>query len=54
MGLPDCPLYHGTWICAVCVRSGRDFKYTFCRLFTVKNKRAVTLALHSDKRLPPL
>lgn len=29
---PDCPLYHGSWVCNVCIRAGRDFRYTFCRL----------------------
>ena len=26
----DCPFYLGFWICAVCIRSGRDFRREFC------------------------
>lgn len=30
--LPDCPCCLGYWICAVCARSGFDFRGLFCRV----------------------
>jgi len=27
---PDCPVYLGLWICAVCLRSGKDMRRSFC------------------------
>jgi hypothetical protein len=29
-----CPVYQGTFICAVCCRSGRDLRSLFCRVRT--------------------
>jgi hypothetical protein len=31
---PWCPVYQGTFLCAVCCRSGRDLRYLFCRVRT--------------------
>lgn len=36
MTLPECPLYHGSMLCNICIRSGRDFTYTFCKLYSPK------------------
>jgi len=27
---PECPIYLGFWICAVCIGTGRDFRREFC------------------------
>ena len=29
---PDCPIYLGFWICAVCIRYGRDLRPLFCKI----------------------
>jgi hypothetical protein len=30
----ECPVYLGSWVCAVCCRSGKDFRHLFCRVRT--------------------
>ena len=31
---PWCPVYQGTFMCAICIRSGRDFRGIFCKVRT--------------------
>ena len=28
--MPECPMYCGLWVCALCCRSGFDLRYLFC------------------------
>jgi len=50
----DCPLYNGSWVCNVCVRTGRDFRYTFCRLsFPARMSEGCSLARTVNGASPP-
>jgi hypothetical protein len=31
---PDCPVYQGTFLCVICLRSGRDLRSLFCKVRT--------------------
>jgi len=36
---PECSMYLSTWVCAVCLKIGRDYRREFCRIPTEEEIR---------------